>query len=105
MDIQRVELIAAFTFEVFQTNFVYFSLFLEYTQTKMGFQNGTESIGQSMNVDFTQSKIRIDMKTQLKSFHCEVLNPCQDILKFGYDFQRYLVAGSVNKTVDTNFFR
>ena len=85
---------AVFTFEVFQTNFLYFSLFLEYTQTKMGFQIGTEFI-----------RIRINMKTQLKSFHCEVLNPCQDILKFGYDFQKYLVAGSVNKTVDTNLFR
>ena len=96
---------AVFTFEVFQTNFVYFSLFLEYTQTKMGFQNATEFISQSNNVDFTQSEITINIKTQLKSFHCEVLNPCQDILKFGYDSQKYLVAGSVNKTVDTNFFR
>ena len=86
MDIQRVELIAAFTFEVFQTNFVYFSLFSVCTQTNIGFQNDSDSISQSKNVDFTQSEIRINVKTQLKSFHCEVLNPCQDILKIGYDW-------------------
>ena len=71
----------------------------------MGFRNGSDSISQSKDAYFTQSEIRINVKTQLKSFHCEVLNPCQDILKFGYDFQKYLVAGSVNKTVDTNLFR
>ena len=71
----------------------------------MGFRNGSDSISQSKDAYFTQSEIRINIKTQLKSFHCEVLNPCQDILKFGCDSQKYLVAGSVYKTVDPHLFR